>query len=98
MRMNSLSKYVMPLIVGCLSAGTAHPQTTNGTWTNAAGGNWHTSTNWASGSIADGPGAIADFSPINITADATVTIDDSQASRTVGTLLFGDTVYGRLLR
>lgn len=60
---------------------------TNGTWTNLAGGTWGTSGNWASGVIADGAGATADFSTLNITAATTVTLD---TSRSIGTLKFQD--------
>jgi autotransporter-associated beta strand protein len=60
----------------------------NGTWTANAAGNWSTTTNWSGGTVADGAGSTADFSTINITAGRKVTIDTT--SRTVGTLLVGD--------
>jgi autotransporter-associated beta strand protein len=68
--------------------GTQYPPFTGGVWTNNASGNWGTSNNWSSGLIANGPGYIADFSTINITANQTVTLD---SARTIGGLKFGDT-------
>jgi hypothetical protein len=38
--------------------------------------------------VADGSGNIADFSAVDLTADATVTLD---GARTIGKLFFGDT-------
>ena len=61
---------------------------TNGSWTNPNGGLWSSSSNWLSGSIAIGTDALADFSTINLTADATVALD---SARSVGVLKFGDT-------
>lgn len=59
------------------------------TWTNtASGGLWTTAGNWAGG-VPNATDAIADFSTLNITADNTVHLN---ASETVGSLLFGDTV------
>lgn len=63
----------------------------SGTWTSAAGGSWSTSGNWAGGPpgvIAGGAGFTADFSTLDITADATVNLN---AARTIGHLMFGDT-------
>ena len=66
---------------------------TNGTWNptplNLANvsGSWGVGTNWTGGTIAGGIGAIADFSTLNITGNATVTLD---GPRTVGTLRFQD--------
>lgn len=68
--------------------------TTNGTWINGSGGSWPTTGNWAGGPpgvIAAGPGYTADFSTLNITADATVNLDEA---RTIGNLIFGDTTPG----
>jgi fibronectin-binding autotransporter adhesin len=59
----------------------------NGSWTNPAGGTWSNPSNWLSGSIANGTDALADFSTINLTADATVALDSARA---VGVLKFGD--------
>jgi autotransporter-associated beta strand protein len=63
----------------------------DGTWTNLAGGAWSTVGNWLSGTVATGTDAIADFSTLNLTANAVV---DNDAPRTVGTLRFGDTTPG----
>ncbi len=63
----------------------------DGTWTNLVGGAWSTAGNWLSGTVAGGTDAIADFSTLNITANAVV---DNDAPRTVGTIRFGDTTPG----
>jgi autotransporter-associated beta strand protein len=60
----------------------------NSTWTNLAGGTWSAPLNWLNNSIADGAGNTADFSTLDLTANATVTLD---SSRTIGNLAFGDT-------
>jgi len=57
-------------------------------WTNNVGGTWGTAGNWDGGTIADGTDVIADFSTLNITANAIVNND---APHTVGQLRFGDT-------
>jgi autotransporter-associated beta strand protein len=57
-------------------------------WINAAGGSWTAGANWAGGFVPNGVGAIADFSTLDLTADASVTLDGNV---TVGSLLFGDT-------
>jgi autotransporter-associated beta strand protein len=57
-------------------------------WNNIAGGSWANAANWDS--LPNGVDAIADFSTLDITADATVTLD-SATTFTVGSLLFGDT-------
>ncbi len=61
--------------------------TPSGVWTNTAGGSWTNAANWSGGIIATGVGATADFSTLNLTADATVTLD---GARTIGNLAFGD--------
>jgi autotransporter-associated beta strand protein len=61
----------------------------SGTWTNTAGGNWSTTTNWSGGTIADGATFIGDFSTLDITSNITVTIDTT--SRILGILNIGDT-------
>jgi len=61
---------------------------TNGTWTNATSNSaWSTTTNWSGGLVADGMDAIADFSTLDIAANRTVNLG---ASRSIGTLIFGD--------
>ncbi|MBN8458866.1 MAG: cadherin domain-containing protein [Verrucomicrobia bacterium] len=57
-------------------------------WTNAAGGSWPVSGNWLQGFVADGSGNIADFATLDLTTDATVTLD---GARTIAGLSFGDT-------
>ncbi len=58
--------------------------------TTASGQNWSTATNWVDNAIGDGPLAAVDFKSVNITNDPTVVHLDS--SRTLQTLIFGDTV------
>ncbi|MDZ7620428.1 MAG: autotransporter-associated beta strand repeat-containing protein [Patescibacteria group bacterium] len=60
----------------------------NGTWTNPAGGGWTQNANWSGGLIANGAGSTADFSTLDLTADATVTVD---TQRVIGHLRFSDT-------
>ena len=63
----------------------------NGVWNTATSGlNWSTTGNWLGSTIANDIGATADFSQVNITNDPTVVYLDS--SRTLGNLIFGDTV------
>lgn len=62
--------------------------TTNGVWTNLAGGSWPAGGNWSSSLIANGTDKTADFSTLNLTADATVTLD---GARTLGGMTFSDT-------
>lgn len=59
-----------------------------GVWTNPAGGSWPTITNWQSSAVAAGSGITADFSTLDLGANAPVTLD---GSRTIGHLVFGDT-------
>lgn len=60
---------------------------TNGTWTLNGSGDWSTPANWDLGNVASGPGAIADFSTLDLTANQTVNLD---APFTIGTLTSGD--------
>src|SRR5580658_875321 len=57
------------------------------TWINPSGGSWANSSNWLGGVIAEGTDSTADFSTLNLSADATVTLDGAQ---TIGNLIFGD--------
>ncbi len=59
-----------------------------GAWTNTAGGSWLQNANWSGGLIANGANSTADFSTLDLTANATVTVD---TQRVIGHLLFGDT-------
>ena len=76
---------LLKMVIGPANSAIA----TDGVWTKNATGtqNWSTAANWSSSSIADGIGATADFSTINITANRTVTLD---SARTVGTMKFAD--------
>jgi autotransporter-associated beta strand protein len=61
----------------------------SGTWTNtASGGLWSAATNWGNGAIADGAGATADFSTLNLGSNYSVQFD---APRTLSAIKFGDT-------
>ena len=60
----------------------------DGIWTNAAGGSWVNSANWSGSVVPGGTGKAADFNSLNLTADATVTLD---GATTIGSLNFGDT-------
>ena len=60
----------------------------NGTWTANASGIWGDSSKWSGNFPANGAGNTADFSTLDITADQKVTLN---ASRSIGTLKFGDT-------
>ncbi len=74
--------------VASLCAGAFSVQAQSGVWNNASGGSWAAQPNWSGGIIANGTNAVADFSTLALTADATVTLDGTQ---TVGSLIFGDT-------
>jgi autotransporter-associated beta strand protein len=58
------------------------------TWTNLAGGDWGTATNWLDNLIGDGVGTVSFFSTLDLTADTTVYLE---LPKTAGTLIFGDT-------
>jgi autotransporter-associated beta strand protein len=60
----------------------------NGTWTADADGDWSDPANWQSNFPANGNGNTANFSTLNISANRTVTLDQS---RSIGNLTFGDT-------
>jgi autotransporter-associated beta strand protein len=76
-----------------LIAGAVQAQQ-NGVWTNDASSVWSANTNWFNGTIADGSGAIADFTLDNSNLD-TVTLD---TSRSIGTLMFGNNASARTNR
>ncbi|MEI7910062.1 MAG: autotransporter-associated beta strand repeat-containing protein [Verrucomicrobiota bacterium] len=57
-------------------------------WLNPAGGSWTNANNWLRQVIATGAGSTADFSTLDLTANATVTLNSEP---TVGKLVFGDT-------
>jgi hypothetical protein len=60
----------------------------SGTWAVDSSGTWSNPANWAGNNVPDGPGATADFTQVDITANRTVTLD---VSRTVGSVSIGDT-------
>jgi autotransporter-associated beta strand protein len=63
---------------------------TNGAWINSTSNSaWSNSANWSGGIVADGADAIADFSTLDIAANRTVNLG---ASRSIGTLIFGDAI------
>lgn len=82
-------KFSMASLFGLVLTSAVPVLGADGVWTNAAGGSWTDSANWTGGVIADGTGAIADFTTLGLSADAAVTLD---GDRTIGTLLFGDTL------
>ena len=56
-------------------------------WLNPAGGSWADAANWLGGASANGAAVTADFTSLDLGADATVTLD---GARTLGNLWFGD--------
>lgn len=64
----------------------------SGTWTLNGSDNWSDTTSWLNGVVADnntdGVDSTADFSQVDLTADATVTLD---SDRTLTNLVFGNT-------
>ncbi len=69
------------------AVGIDQARATPGAWGTNASGNWSTTTNWASNTVATGQNDLADFSAVNITADRTITLD---SGRDIGDLKFGD--------
>ena len=62
----------------------------DGTWTNTANVQlWSVGSNWSDGVIADGADATAAFNTLDLAVDTTVCLD---SARTIGGLVFGDTV------
>ena len=56
-------------------------------WINASGGNWSNGANWSGGVVANGTDSFAIFSTLNLTSNATVTLDGAVIA---GNLLFAD--------
>lgn len=72
-----------------LCAITTAAAQTNGTWTGVfSGGNWSDTANWNASAVADGSGATADFSTVDLPLGPFSVVLDS--ARTIGTLKFGD--------
>ncbi|HEX6623760.1 MAG TPA: HYR domain-containing protein, partial [Pyrinomonadaceae bacterium] len=62
----------------------------NGTWINAtSGGLWGDGANWQGGVIANGVSSTGNFNTLNLTANNLVRLN---TPRTIGNLIFGDTV------
>ena len=62
----------------------------NGTWSSLASGNWNTSSNWLSDTIATGSGKTATFSAGTGSETITVTLD---SDRDIGNLAFSNATY-----
>ena len=77
---------VLFLIATCGTALAA-----DGTWTSTAGGNYSSTSNWQSGTVASGADATADFNTLDISDEVLVTLDTNP---TLGHLVFGDTNTG----
>ena len=79
----------LPLIALVVSMSPA-AMGANGTWNQTAGGNWELATTgpWLGGVVANGSGAIADFTTQDITGDQTITLTTDAIS--VGQLKFQD--------
>lgn len=61
----------------------------NGVWnTTTTNQTWSTAASWLGSSIASGSAMMANFGTLDITADTTARLD---SSRTIGSLIFGDT-------
>ncbi len=85
-------KHVSRMVAVALFAVTANhiAGAADGTWTNLTNGQlWSVAGNWQDDVVADGTDATAAFNTLDITVDNTVHLD---APRTVGNLIFGDTV------
>ena len=78
----SWSRFVM-LAVCLISLSESSAVVHAGTWNNTAGGSWALPANWDS--LPNAVDAVADFSTLNLAANATVTLDGNFK---VGTLNF----------
>ena len=82
--------HVRFIALAVLAAGMMAGQTNaaNGVWISTTDQSlWGTPSNWSGGTIADGAGALADFSTVDITTGTTVNLD---TPRTIGQLKFQD--------
>ncbi len=88
----TLAVFLAALAVTLMSCNRLTAQT-NGVWKATASGSaagtnlWSTGSNWQGSNIADGSGAIADFSQITLTTNETAHLN---SPRTIGNLVFGD--------
>ncbi len=88
-RPTPLAQTIAILLAGATlvpSAGAA-----DGTWIKLLGGSasglWSDALSWAGGQIADGAGATANFSTVDLTLNSDIQLD---TPRTIGSLIFGD--------
>src|SRR5689334_9936639 len=90
---NSSKRFLKFVFVACaILAGMAtRAHAVDGTWTNAAGGDFMDSANWQGTTIASGASGTANFNTLDITGDVGVSLN---APLTVGNLTFGDTNLG----
>ncbi len=84
---NPHTKIVGVTLLAALALSTISAFGDSGIWSNPAGGSWANSADWSGGVIADGTDSTADFSQLDLTADAVLTLD---GARTIGNLIFGD--------
>jgi autotransporter-associated beta strand protein len=85
--LNSFSVKVMD-VAGASNTATLQITVTSIIWTNVAGGSWPVTGNWNAGIVANGTGVTANFATLNLTTNATATLD---GAHTVGHFVFGDT-------
>ncbi len=71
-----------------ITANVSASTTNSGTWSVDASGNWSNTNNWSSGTVANGAGNTANFSTLDLTANLTVTLDETLS---IGELEFGTT-------
>jgi len=65
-----------------------NPAVAIATWINPAGGLWSTAANWSNNIVGGGANITADFSKLDLTSDAVVTLDTPVV---IGNLIFADT-------
>src|SRR3954468_11576281 len=74
-------------IASCLISLSMRARATDGIWIQPVTGLWSDVANWSNGVTADGANGFADFSTLDLSADALVHLD---SARTIGNLSFGD--------
>ncbi len=85
---HQLKKCLFFSVLSLLSGATVFAAT-DGTWITDGGGTWSHTASWQNGTVADGIGANATFSPAGgLSVDATVILD---SNRSLTTMYFGDT-------
>jgi fibronectin-binding autotransporter adhesin len=63
----------------------------DGTWTNTAGGDYNTGSNWAGSNIASGASSTANFNTLDLNGDVNVALE---APLTIGNMTVGDSGLG----